>query len=94
MTNVCMKFEKAGLNKTLVIVPTKLYTTYRWTDRCKAIYHLFFEGVHNNVENGVKRHTTQHKRKLSVLQTLTVYIMCPLVRTSGGCIHCLLAVIR
>ena len=27
MTNVCMKFEKAGPNPTLVIDPTRLYTT-------------------------------------------------------------------
>ena len=33
MTNVCMKFEKAGLDQTLVIHPTRLYTTDGPTDR-------------------------------------------------------------
>ena len=42
-----MKFEKTGPNQTVVIDRTRLYTTDRrtelWTDRCKAIYTLFFE---------------------------------------------------
>ena len=45
MTNVCMKFKKAGPNQTLVIDRTRLYTTDRRTgqrtDRCITIYPLF-----------------------------------------------------
>ena len=48
-----MKLEKAGLNQTLVIDRTKLYTTVgrvdRQTDRWRAIYPSFSKGVgHNN----------------------------------------------
>ena len=45
MNNVCMKFRNAGPNPTLVIDRTRKYD--RWTDMCKAIYPLFFEGGHN-----------------------------------------------
>ena len=33
MTNACMKFEKAGLNQTLLIDQTRLYTTDGPTNR-------------------------------------------------------------
>ena len=45
MTNVFMKFEKAGPYQTLVTDRTRLYTSWtdQRTDRFKAVYTLFFE---------------------------------------------------
>ena len=44
MTNVCMKFEKAGPNQTLVIDQTRLYTTDGLADSCTAISSRAEEG--------------------------------------------------
>ena len=47
MTNVCMKFNKAGPNQTLVIDQTRLYTTDRQTHGrtgAKAPFKAPFEG--------------------------------------------------
>ena len=51
MTNVCMKFQKAGPNQILVIDLTRKYDgrTDRETDRqVKSNIPLFFEGGHKN----------------------------------------------
>ena len=63
-----MKFEKVWPNQTLVTDGTRLNMTDRWmdermdgqTNRCKAIYPLFFEREQNNVETDTKDHTISH----------------------------------
>ena len=54
MTNVCMKFEKAGPTQTLLNDPTSLYMTERQTDQAtngqtdaKQYTPLFFERGYN-----------------------------------------------
>ena len=81
MTNVCMKFEKTGPKQTLVFDWTRLYMTNGWmdrrTDRCKAIYPLFFEGRHKKAKcYKVTYLSMLFSRSSSIFSSIMVHLNC------------------